>query len=51
MMRSNIGFAIIEGNEMDVLKPTTTYIPYVSFEAKQIASIEQAIENTEAMVL
>ena len=46
----NKGFAIIEGTEMDVLKLTTVYIPFVSFEAIQIASIEQVIENTKAMV-
>ncbi|MBT4511919.1 MAG: hypothetical protein HOC20_06905 [Chloroflexi bacterium] len=45
----NKGYAIIEGTDMDVLKLTTTYIPYVSFDVKQVASVEQVIENTKAM--
>ena len=43
------GFAIVEGTEMDAARITNIYFPYVTFDVRQIISIEQAIENTKAM--
>jgi len=43
------GYAIIEGTEMDAEELGNTYFPYVTFEVKQIISIEQAIEVVKAM--
>ncbi len=43
------GYCIMEGTEMDVMKLATIYIPFASFDVKQVISIQQAIENAEAM--
>jgi hypothetical protein len=43
------GFCIIEGTEADVGKVTRGYVPCVSFDVKQVITIQQAIQNVEDM--
>jgi len=43
------GFCIIEGTEVDVGRVTRGYVPYVSFDVKQVITIQQAIQNVEDM--
>jgi hypothetical protein len=35
------GYLIVEGNEMDVLKMTDSFVPYVKFTSKVLLTIEQ----------
>ena len=35
------GYVIVEGNETDMLRLADTYVPYVTFTAKTLLSIEQ----------
>jgi len=43
------GYCIVEGSQADVGKVTRGYVPWVSFDVKQVITIQQAIENLEGM--
>jgi hypothetical protein len=43
------GYAIVEGNEMDVALMVQQYAPYVQFEVKPIMSVKQIDEMLKAM--
>ena len=43
------GYCIVEGSETDVGKVTRGYVPFVSFDVKQVITIQQAIDNVEDM--
>jgi len=43
------GYCIIEGTEADVGRATRAFIPFVSFDVKQVVTIQQAIDNVESM--
>ena len=43
------GYVIVEGNEQDVLKIASAYIPYVKFTTKSILSLDQCIAGWESL--
>ncbi|MCC6394580.1 MAG: hypothetical protein IT167_28550 [Bryobacterales bacterium] len=43
------GFCIVDGSAEDVHKLTGRWIPWVSFQAREVLSIEQVINATAAM--
>ena len=43
------GFCIIEGSAEDVHKLVLRWIPWVSFQTKELLAIEQVVKATEAM--
>jgi len=43
------GYCIVEGTAADVGKVTRGYVPFVSFDVKQVITIQQAIENVEGI--
>lgn len=40
----NMGYCILEGSNLDVMKMTQQYAPYVGFEVHPVASIKDAEE-------
>lgn len=43
------GFCIIEGSAEDVHKLVRRWIPWVSFQAREVLSVEQVIKVTDSM--
>ncbi|MCC6368303.1 MAG: hypothetical protein IT165_32665 [Bryobacterales bacterium] len=43
------GFCIVEGSAEDVHKLTGRWVPWVSFQTREVLSIEQVIKATAAM--
>ena len=43
------GFCIVEGSAEDVHKLVGRWVPWVSFQTRELLSIEQVIKATEAM--
>lgn len=38
------GYSIMEGTNIEIMKSTEQYIPFVSFEARPIATIDETVE-------